>query len=81
MADVLSHSPEAAYATKGNIVAQKAYTGPRTVTVLADSSGAGAAVANAPSAEGTTEDHLPSGVGIVDNAFTVPAGDGGTSGV
>jgi hypothetical protein len=77
MADVLSHSPEAVYATKGNIVAQKAYSGPRTVTNLADD----APTANAPSAESTTEDHLPSGVGIVNAAFTVAAGDGGTSGV
>lgn len=77
MADILSSSPEAAYASKGNIVAQKAYTGPRTVSQLADGAGA----ANAPTAESTVEDHLPSGVGIVDNAFTVSAGDGGTSGV
>lgn len=77
MADILSHSPEAAYASKGNIVAQKAYSGPRTVTNLADD----AATAQAPSAESTTEDHLPTGVGIVNGAFTVQAGDGGTSGV
>ncbi len=77
MADVLSHSPEAAYATKGNIVAQKAYSGPRTVTSLADD----AATAFAPSAESTTTDHLPTGVAPVDNSFTVAAGDGGSTGV
>lgn len=74
MADLQTMSPEAAYATKGNIVAQKAYSGPRTVTDLADGP-------NNPNAEATIEDHLPTGVTLTAGSMTVQAGDGGTTGV
>ena len=75
MADLQTQSPEAAYATKGNIVPQKAYSAGRTLTDMADGTGI-------PNAEGVVEDHLPSGVGIVNASFTI-TGEGGvaTSGV
>lgn len=75
MADLLSMSPEATYASKGNIVPQKAYTAARTLTVMADGPGG-------VFAESTVEDHLPAGVGIVDASMTI-LGEGlvATSGV
>jgi hypothetical protein len=74
MADVQTQSPEATYATKGNIVVQKAYSIGRTVTDIADGT-------TNPNAEGVIEDHLPSGAGIVNASMTAFAGDGGSTGV
>jgi hypothetical protein len=68
MADLLTSSPEAAYATKGNIVAQKAYAGPRSGSDLAGSNGT--AVAGKPTAESTIEQHLTGAV-ITDGSFSV----------
>ena len=52
MPDLNSTSPEATYATKGNIVPQKAYVGEsRTAADIADGPGL-------PNAEGTVEDHM-----------------------
>jgi hypothetical protein len=75
MADLQVMSPEAAYATKDNIVPQKAYTAARTLVDLADGP-------THPNAENSMEDHLPSGVGIVNASMTVK-GEGlvATSGV
>lgn len=64
MADLLTMSPESAYATKGNIVPQKAYNGIRTLVDMADGTGL-------PNAEGVIEDHLPSGAGIVNASMTI----------
>lgn len=68
MADLLTSSPEAAYATKGNIVAQKAYAGPRTAASMAGSTGT--AVAGTPTAESTIEQHLTGAV-VVDGSFSI----------
>lgn len=75
MADLQVQSPEAAYATKDNIVPQKAATAARTLTVMADGP-------DLPNAEGVIEDHLPVGVGIVNASLTIK-GEGlvATSGV
>lgn len=64
MADLQTMSPEATYATKDNIVPQKAHTAARTLTDLADGPGL-------PNAEGTLEDHLPSGVTLTAGSMTV----------
>jgi hypothetical protein len=77
MADILSHSPEAAYATKGNIVYQKAHGVNRTVSAAADDA---ASAGVAPSAESTTADHFPTGVAVVDNSFTIVAAADSTGG-
>ena len=52
MADLQTQSPEAAYASKDNVVPQAAYSGLRRLTDMADGPGN-------PNAESTIEDHLP----------------------
>jgi hypothetical protein len=68
MADLQSQSPEATYATKGNIVAQKAYAGPRTAAAMAGADGT--AIAGAPTAESVVEQHAPS-ANIVNGSYTI----------
>lgn len=64
MADLQVQSPEAAYATKDNVVPQKAYTAARTLTDMADGAGL-------PNAEASLEDHLPSGVTLTAGSMTI----------
>ena len=64
MADLQTMSPEAAYASKDNIVPQKSYTAVRTLTVMADGP-------DNPNAEATLEDHLPSGVTLTAASMTI----------
>lgn len=68
MTDILVSSPEAAYATKGNIVPQKAYYINRALNGTADSLAGttGTAQSGIPTAESVIEDHL--GGAIVVNA-------------
>lgn len=76
MADLLSSSPEAAYATKGNIIPQKAYYVNRALngTALSLAGTTGTAQTGVPTAESTIEDHLTGAI-ITDASFAtrIPA--------